>query len=60
VTAEAVLETLYSVAGVTPPPPDDHGVFRGHPLVARATGAATLFYLLWPALMVSAAIRARG
>ncbi len=60
VTVEAVLETLYSLAGTPPPAADDEGVFRGHPLVTRATGAATVFYLLWPALVVSAAVVARG
>ena len=39
VTAEAVLETLYSLAGTPPPAADDEGVFRGHPLVTRAPGA---------------------
>jgi hypothetical protein len=60
VTAEAVLETLYSVAGVTPPAPDDDAEFRGHPLVTRAPAAAAVFYLLWPALVISAAIVVRG
>jgi len=60
VTAEAVLETLYSLAGTPPPAADDEGVFRGHPLVTHAPGAATVFYLLWPALVVSAAVVARG
>jgi ABC-2 type transport system permease protein len=60
VTTEAVLETLYSLAGTPPPAADDEGVFRGHPLVTRATGAAAVFYLLWPALLVSAAVVARG
>jgi hypothetical protein len=60
VTTEAVLETLYSLAGTPPPAADDDGVFRGHPLVTRAPGAATVFYLLWPALVVSAAVVARG
>ena len=60
VTAEAVLETLYSVAGVTPPAPDDESQFSGHPLVTRAPGAATVFYLLWPALVISAGTVVRG
>ena len=60
VTAEAALETLYSLASVTPVVADDGGVFRGHPLVTRAPGAALVFYLLWPAMVVSTAILARG
>jgi hypothetical protein len=60
VTAEAALETLYSLAGVTPRPADDEEVFRGHPLVTRAPGAALVFYVLWPAMIVSAGVWARG
>ena len=60
VTAEAALETLYSLAGVTPRPADDEGVFRGHPLVTRAPGATLVFYVLWPAMIVSAGVWARG
>ena len=60
VTAEAALETVYSLAGVTTSPADDDDVFRGHPLVTRAPGAALTFYVIWPALVVSAAVRARG
>jgi ABC-2 type transport system permease protein len=60
VTAAAALETLYSVAGVSPPPPDEEAAFRGHPLVTRAAGAPMVFYALWPALVMSAAIVHRG
>jgi len=59
VTAEAALETIYSLAGVTPTA-DEEQVFRGHPLLARPAKAAAVFYLLWPALVVSAALVARG
>ena len=59
VTAEAALETIFSLAGVTPAA-DEEPVFRGHPLLARPAKAAAVFYLLWPALVVSAAIIARG
>lgn len=58
-TAEAVLETLYSLAGVAPPG-DDDATFRGHPLMARPAGAAIAFYVLWPALVVGAAVVARA
>lgn len=60
VTTEAALETLYSLASVTPVVADDEGMFRGHPLVTRAPGAALVFYLLWPAMVVSAGVLARG
>ncbi len=60
VTAEAALETVYSLAGVTTSLADDEGAFRGHPLITRAPGAALMFYVIWPALVVSAAVLARG
>jgi hypothetical protein len=60
VAAEAALETLYSLAGVAPPSVDDARVFRGHPLVTRAPGAATVFYGLWPAMVISAGLVVRG
>ena len=49
-TAEGVLEAIFAVAGVTPPTeiePNAHG----HPLVARPTGAAVAFYVVWPAVV---------
>ena len=55
-TAEAVLESIYSVAGVTPPVESDE-VFRGHPLVAKPNGI--LFYVIWPALFLGCAILTR-
>jgi ABC-2 type transport system permease protein len=55
-TAEAVLETIYSLAGVTPPPENDEGVFRGHPLAVPPRGAAAVFYGIWPALVVVSAV----
>jgi len=59
VTAEAVLETIYLLAGVSPEP-DTDPVFRGHPLMTRPAKAAAVLYLLWPALIVSVAIAVRG
>jgi hypothetical protein len=58
VTAEAVLETVYSLAGVSPVG-EGGDVFRGHPLMARPAKAAALFYGVWPALVASAAIAMR-
>jgi hypothetical protein len=60
VTAEAALEALYSLAGVTTSLAEDDGGFRGHPLITRAPGAALMFYVIWPAMVVSAAVLARG
>jgi hypothetical protein len=58
VTAESVLETIYSLAGVSPEV-ESGDVFRGHPLMARPAKAAMVFYVLWPALIVSTAILVR-
>ena len=59
VTAESVLETLYSLGGVSPEA-DSGDIFRGHPLMARPAKAAMVFYVLWPALVLSAAIAMQG
>jgi ABC-2 type transport system permease protein len=47
-TSEGVLETIYTLAGVSVPAASDDDVFRGHPLAARPTGAAWIFYAIWP------------
>jgi ABC-2 type transport system permease protein len=47
VTPEGVLETIYSLAGITPP--EDTEAFSGHPLAVPPHGAALVFYILWPA-----------
>jgi hypothetical protein len=57
-TAEAVLETIFGLAGVSPPAESDD-VFRGHPLAAPPKGAATVFYGIWPALVVVCAFFSR-
>ena len=53
-TPEAALETIYSLAGVTPPAENDADIFRGHPLAAPPKGASVVFYFLWPALVAAA------
>ena len=58
-TAEGVLETIYAVAGMTPPAESGSSVFRGHPLPTPPRHAAAIFYGAWPALVVAAAIVAR-
>ena len=55
-TAEAVLETIYDLAKITPPVESGEEVFRGHPLAARPRGAAALFYGIWPAACLAAAV----
>jgi hypothetical protein len=54
-TAEGVLETIYSLARIAPPKEEDEAVFRGHPLAATAYGAPTLFYGVWPAIVLVSA-----
>jgi len=50
---EAVLEAIYSLAGLTPPKEEEAGR-RGHPLIARPGGAALIFYGIWPLSVVAA------
>ena len=57
-TAEGVLETIYTLAGVKPPLENEDAIFRGHPLAVPPTGAAAVFYGIWPALVVAGAVLA--
>jgi ABC-2 type transport system permease protein len=59
-TGDGVLETIYALAGVTPPAESEEKVFRGHPLAVAPKGAAAVFYGIWPALVVGIAILVRG
>ena len=54
-TPEAALETIYSLAGITPPVENAEDIYRGHPLTMPPKGAAVLFYVLWPALVATTA-----
>ncbi|HEY7235900.1 MAG TPA: ABC transporter permease subunit [Gemmatimonadaceae bacterium] len=47
-TEPIVLETVYGLAGITPPTNTAEAAYSGYPLAARPTGAALIFYLLWP------------
>jgi hypothetical protein len=58
-TAEGMLETIYSLAGVKAPNETDEAIFRGHPLAVPPKGAATIFYGIWPAAIVAAAFLVR-
>jgi ABC-2 type transport system permease protein len=58
-TAEGMLETIYDLAGIKPPVESDEALFRGHPLAVPPKGAATVFYGIWPALVVASALSAR-
>jgi hypothetical protein len=53
-TAEGVLETIFSLAGVTPRAETDAEIFRGHPLAVPPKGAALVFYGIWPGLVAVA------
>ena len=57
-TAESVLETIYGLARVKPPPATED-VFRGHPLAKPPKGAAAVFYGIWPAAVIAMAAIAR-
>jgi hypothetical protein len=52
-TAESVLESIFALAGITPPPENDDEVFRGHPLATPAPGAGLVFYAVWPAIVLA-------
>lgn len=47
-TAEGVLESVFTLAGIGAPPESDEDVFRGHPLAVTPRGAGVLFYGVWP------------
>ena len=53
-TAEAVLESIYSVTGVSPRGETEDEIFRGHPLAVPPKNAAMVFYGIWPALVAGA------
>jgi ABC-2 type transport system permease protein len=53
-TAEGVLDTIYSLAGVAPPGEDGGEIFRGHPLAVPPKRAAAVFYGIWPGLVIAA------
>jgi hypothetical protein len=55
-TAESVLESIYSLAGVTAPAEAGDTEFRGHPLAVYPKYAAPIFYDVWPALILAGAI----
>lgn len=58
-TAEGVLETIYSLAGIPAPVEDEEAVFRGHPLAVPPKGAAVVFYGIWPAVVIASSILTR-
>ena len=47
-TEPIVLDTLYQLARMQPPGRSEGNDYPGHPLAARPTGAAWIYYALWP------------
>jgi hypothetical protein len=54
-TEPIVLETIYRVAGILPPPPAQAGAaaYSGYPLRHEPAYAGLIFYGLWPLLVGS-------
>jgi ABC-type transport system involved in multi-copper enzyme maturation permease subunit len=59
-TEEAVLATIYELAGLKPPEESSGEIFRGHPLAVPPHGAAMVFYLAWPGLIAVLALISHG
>ena len=55
-TAEGVLETIFSLAGMVVPEESGESIFRGHPLAVPPRRAAAVFYGMWPALVIAAGV----
>lgn len=58
-TPEAVLETIYGLAGIEVPAGSGDPPYRGYPLAAPPRGAGMLFYGIWPAAVCAAAFIVR-
>lgn len=57
-TEEIVLETIYGLARV-PVPPHSESAYTGYPLAAQPKGAAVVFYVIWPVVILLASRRNR-
>jgi len=57
-TEEIVLETIFELARV-PVPPHSESAYTGYPLSTRPAGAAVVFYVVWPIVILLAARRSR-
>ncbi len=57
ITEEAVLENIFTLAGITNLPQNDDAAdnFRGHPLAVPPKGAAVVFYVVWPLMVIACA-----
>ncbi len=47
-TEPIVLHTIFELAQVPAPAQEDEQPYAGHPLTARPSGAAMIYYVLWP------------
>jgi ABC-2 type transport system permease protein len=54
-TEPIVLDTLYQLAQIQVPVCAEESGYAGHPLAAKPTGAAWIFYALWPLAVALAA-----
>ena len=52
-TEPIILETIYGLAGMTPPANDPASAYPGHPLAVSPRGAALIFYIGWPLLVIA-------
>jgi ABC-2 type transport system permease protein len=52
-TGPIVLESLYELAGVTPPSPAADPAYPGYPLVLRAGAQPYIFLVAWPLLVLT-------
>ncbi|HWQ31710.1 MAG TPA: ABC transporter permease [Blastocatellia bacterium] len=53
-TEPIVIETICELARVPAPSQSEENSFAGHPLAARPTGAALIFYVAWPVVVALA------
>ncbi|HTL42709.1 MAG TPA: hypothetical protein VL262_00110 [Vicinamibacterales bacterium] len=52
-SADGVLETIFSLAGIAIPAEGDDAGFRGHPLAVPPRRAGAVFYGIWPASVIA-------
>jgi ABC-2 type transport system permease protein len=57
-TEEIVLDTIYELAGVHAPA-REASPYAGYPLAKKPSGAALVFYILWPIAVLLAVIQSR-
>jgi ABC-2 type transport system permease protein len=59
-TEPIVLEKIYELAGVAPPPPASDPPYPGYPLTTPPRGVAPLFFVAWPLAAGLAFLISRG